>query len=177
MSFNKKVVTGKVRASYVNVFRPRMNEMSNREEYSMVILIPKTDTETIQKIEECIEFVKKERWGKKIPSVFRNPLRDGDVERPEDEAYQGHYFMNLKSTEQPGVVDKNLQEIFEVEEFLSGDYCRVAISCYSYDVSGNKGVSFGLGNIQVLEKGDPLSVRSRPQDDFKPWKMSEPEGL
>jgi len=170
---SKKVVTGKVRGSYVNIFRPRMNDMNGKDEYSMTILIPKEDKTTIAKINAAIEESKKEKFGDKTPAKFKAPLRDGDEERPEDEAYKGHYFLNLKSQNQPGIVDKDRQEVLDDKEFISGDYCRVSMNSYAYDVNGNKGVAFGLGNVQILAKGQPLTGRARAEDDFDEWDDEE----
>lgn len=169
----KKIVTGKVRGSYVNVFRPKLNDMSGKDEYSMAILIPKSDKATLDKIRAAVETAKKDKFGDKTPAKFRNPLRDGDEERPDDPAYQGHFFLNLKSKDKPGIVDKDRQEIIDPDEFLSGDYCRVSMAAYAYDVSGNRGVAFGLGNVQVIAKGEPLTSRARAQDDFDDWDDDE----
>lgn len=164
-----KVVTGKVRGSYVNVFRPRMNEYNGREEYSICILIQKSDSDTISKIQAAIKAAATKKWGAKIPANFRSPLRDGDDERPDDAAYANQYFVNLKSRDKPGVVDVNRDEVINSFEFASGDYCRVSMNAYAYDRSGNRGVSFGLGNVQVLAKGEPLSSRARAADEFTLW--------
>lgn len=173
---SKKVVTGKVRGSYVNVFQARMNDMSGKDEFGMAILIPKSDEKTVGKINKAIEQARKDKFGNKTPANFRSPLRDGDAERPEDEAYRGHYFMNIKSQNRPGIVDKDRQEVLDANEFISGDYCRVSMNAYAYDVSGNRGVSFGLGNIQVLEKGEPLTTKARAEDDFDDWDDEEDFG-
>jgi len=165
----KKVVTGKVRGSYVNVFRPRVNDMNGKEEYSMAILIPKEDKETIAKINAAVGEAVKEKFGGKKPANLRHPLRDGDDERPDDENYAGAFFMNIKSQNKPGIIDKQRQEVLDVDEFVSGDYCRVSMNAYAYDVNGNRGVAFGLGNIQVLAKGEPLSGRARATDEFGSW--------
>ena len=76
----KKVVTGEVRASYVNIFKTRFNDLSGKEEYSMMILIPKEDRQTIEKIEGAIETAKVEKWNDKLPKNLREPLKDGDDE-------------------------------------------------------------------------------------------------
>ena len=52
------VTTGRVRLSYVNVFQPR-EDMSGRKKYSVTLLIPKTDTATVQRINDAIEAAKK----------------------------------------------------------------------------------------------------------------------
>jgi len=165
-----KVVTGKVRGSYVNVFRPRVNDMNGQEEYSMSLLVPKEDATTVGKINAAVKAAAAKKFGDKVPAKFRHPLRDGDEERPEDPAYKGHYFLNVKSKQKPGIVDKDRQQVIDAGDFLSGDYCRVSMNCYAYDVSGNRGAAFGLGNVQVLAKGEPLTSQARAEDDFDDWK-------
>ncbi|BGI52474.1 MAG: DUF2815 family protein [Candidatus Hamiltonella defensa (Ceratovacuna japonica)] len=169
----RKVVTGEVRGSYVNVFNTRLNDLSGKEEYSMMILIPKEDKETVAHLKKAIKAAIDDKWGAKCPANLRHPLRDGDSEAdlPDtvaagEEPYAGHYFMNLKSFQKPGIVDVNVQPVIDESDFRSGDYCRVSINAYAYDQKGNKGVAFGLNNIQVLRKGQPLGGVSRAENDF-----------
>ena len=161
-----KVVTGKVRASYANVFKPRLNDLNGEEEYSLVLLIPKTDRPTVTAIGRAVEAAIAQKWAGKPPPGLRTPLRDGDAERPGQEGYAGCYFVTAKSKQRPGVVDRALQPVLDPMEFVSGDYCRVSLNAYAYDQKGNRGVAFGLNNLQVLERGEPLTSRARPEDDF-----------
>jgi hypothetical protein len=167
----KKVITGKVRASYVSVFAPKMNNLSGEEEYSMQLIIDKKDTATVKKIRDAITEAANDKWSGKPPRNIRDPLRDADKEAEEkDEPIQSHlkgcYFMNVKSKQPVGIVDRQKHKVEDPTAFQSGDYCRVSLNAYAYDMKGNRGVSFGLNNVQVLEKGDPLGNRSRPEDDF-----------
>lgn len=167
-----KVITGKCRASYVNVFQPRQNELSGKEEYSMVLLIPKSDTQTVANLKAAIEVAKVNKWGNKIPPGVQSPVHDGDGERPNGGLYgeecQGHWVLNIKSSRRPGIVDANVQPIMSQDDFGSGDYCRVSVNAFAYD-NARKGVSFGLNNIQVLEKGESLGGSSaRAEDEFGP---------
>lgn len=166
-----KVVTGRVRFSYVNVFQPRAVEEGQEPKYSVSILIPKSDTQTLAKIQRAIEAAKKQGlslWGGKVPANLKLPLRDGDVDRPEDEAYAGHYFINATSKMKPGIVDANLNEIIDSTEFYSGCYGRASINFYPFNKAGNRGIAAGLNNLQKLADGDFLGGRSRPEDDFEP---------
>ena len=92
MSATTKVVTGKVRFSYANVWEPRAMEGSDRAKYSVSILIPKTDSATLARVKEAIDTALKEgiaKLGGKIPPTWKNPLRDGDTERPDNPEYAG----------------------------------------------------------------------------------------
>lgn len=177
---SKKVITGRVRASFVNVFRPRKNDLSGKEEYSMMVIVPKSDTKTVSALKDAAKAAADERWGGKPPKGLRMPLRDADREAADSgEPVQAHlkdsYFLNVKSNIKPGLVDKNRMEVIDPTEFQSGDYCRVSLGAYSYDVNGNRGVSFGLQNVQVLDKGEPLGGRSRAEDEFDDWSDDDGE--
>jgi hypothetical protein len=163
-----KVVTGKVRLSYVNVFEPRAGMNGGDPKYSVCVLIPKSDTATVNKVKAAIEAAKeagKATWGGKVPPGVKVPLRDGDTERDSAE-YKGHWFINANSKQQPGVVDAQLNPIMSKGEVYSGVYGRVSLNFYAYSQSGNKGVGAGLQNVQKLADGEPLSGRSRAEDDF-----------
>lgn len=162
-----QVVTGVGRGSYVTVFEPKINPLSGKTEHSMSFLIPKDDTDTINKLKRAAAAAAETKWASRRPANLRNPLRDGDEEKPDDEAYAGHYWINLKSKTRPGIVDKRMDPVTDPRDFVSGDYCRVSVSAYAYDQAGNRGVAFGLNNIQVIRKGEPLGGSAPPPEkDF-----------
>lgn len=154
-----RVMTGIVRLSYVHVFEPNSINGS-KPKYSVSLIIPKTDSETISKINAAVDKAIEAgiaKFGGKKPNkaALKLPLRDGDVER-DDEAYQGAFFVNANSTTRPGVVDENVQPIIDPEELYSGCYARVTISFYAFNTNGNKGIACGLGNIQKIRDGERL---------------------
>lgn len=138
--------------------------------YSVSAIIPKLDTETIEKIKAAIEQAKKDslsKWGGKIPANLKLPLRDGDIDRLEDEAYADSYFFNANSRQAPQVVDKNVQQILDQSEVYSGCYGRISVNFYGFNNNGNRGIAAGLGNIQKLKDGEPLGGRTNAEDDFE----------
>ena len=164
-----KVVTGIVRLSYANVWEPRSINGSNPK-YSVSIIIPKTDKETIAKVTKAIDAALQEgigKFGEKIPpkASLKLPLRDGDEER-EDEAYKNSYFINANSITAPEVVDAHVQPILERSEIYSGVYARVSISFYAFNSNGNKGIAAGLGNIQKIKDGEHLGGHASANEDF-----------
>lgn len=168
MEQNTKVITGKVRFSFCNIWEPKSINGGD-EKYSVSLIVPKDDKKTIAAINAAIETAKKEgvsKFGGKVPANLKLPLRDGSADRPEDEAYANSYFINANSTTKPGVVDKNLQPILDTTEVYSGCYGRASITFYAFNQNGNKGIACGLQHIQKLADGEPLSGRSRPEDDF-----------
>ena len=155
---NPRVVTGKVRFSYVNVFQPIDKGDGKTPKYSVSIIIPKSDKETIAKINKAFEDAKTASagyFGGTVPKLLKGGLRDGDLEK-EDEAYAGCMFINANSVKKPGVVDADLNAILDADEFYSGCYGRAAIEFYPYNMEGSKGIACGLGNVQKLEDGEKL---------------------
>ena len=141
-----KVITGvDTRWSYANVWEPKSIN-GGTPKYSVSLIIPKSDTKTIAKIKAAIEAAYKEGEaklkgnGKSVPalSVLKTPLRDGDAERPDDEAYKNAYFVNANATSAPGIVDADLNPILTRSEVYSGVYGRASITFYAFNSSGNK---------------------------------------
>lgn len=166
-----KVVTGKVRFCYVNVFEPTAMNEGDTPKYNICVLIPKSDTATIDKIKKAIEAAKEAGKAKladkngRIPANLKLPLRDGDEERPDDPAFEDHYFINANSMRQPSIVDRSLNPIMSRDEFYSGCYGRTSINFYAFNVS-SKGIAAGLNNLQKLEDGEMLAGGSTAEEDF-----------
>lgn len=168
-----KVVTGKVRLSYVHLFEPWSNNPEQTAKYSTVILVPKSDTTTIKKIRAAIEAAKEvgktTKFNGSVPKNLKTTFRDGDEEADHEKnpEYAGHYFMTVSSSQKPGVVDQNVDPILDPTEVYSGCYARVSINAFPYSAQGSKGISFGLNHVQFLADGEPLGgVRTRPEDEF-----------
>lgn len=164
-----KVVTGVVRLSYANVWEPKSINGSNPK-YSVSLIIPKSDTETVTAINNAVENAIKAgvgKFGGKIPNraTLKLPLRDGDVER-DDEAYKDSYFVNANSTTAPQIVDRSVQPIMDRNEVYSGCYARVSLNFYAFNSNGNRGVACGLGNIQKVRDGEALGGKSTAAEDF-----------
>lgn len=156
-----KVVTGKVRFSYLNAFTPKAINEGDEPKFSVSLLIPKSDKETIGKIKKAIKDALEEgkaKFNGKVPTVFKNPLRDGDEEKPDDEIYEGMMFMNANNSRQPGIVDENREAILDQNEIYSGCYGRAHVELYAFNVNGNKGVACSLQNLQKLEDGERLGA-------------------
>lgn len=161
-----RVVTGEVRLSYANIFEAKSIQ-GGKPKYSVSLIIPKSDTETLAKIERAID-AGIGKFGGKRPNkaALKLPLRDGDIER-DDEAYANAMFVNANSTTPPQVVGTDLQPILDASEVYSGCYARVSISFYAFNTNGNRGIACGLGNIQKLRDGEPLGGnRISAETDF-----------
>jgi hypothetical protein len=164
-----KVITGVVRLSYANLWEPKSIN-GGKEKYSVSLIIPKSDTKTISKINAAVDAAIEEgkgKFGGKIPNkaALKLPLRDGDLER-DDEAYKNCYFVNANSATAPQLVDRNVDDIIQKSEVYSGIYARASINFYAFNSNGNRGVACGLGNIQKIRDGEPLGGKSSAEDDF-----------
>ena len=169
-----KVITGpNTRWSYANVWEAKSIN-GGTPKYSVSLIIPKSDTVTVNKIKAAIEAAYQEGQGKlkgngkTVPplSVLKTPLRDGDTERPDSPEYAGCYFVNANSATAPGIVDADRQEIIDRSEVYSGVYGRASINFYAFNSNGNKGIACGLNNLQKIRDGAPLGGKSRAADDF-----------
>jgi Protein of unknown function (DUF2815) len=165
-----KVTTGKGRLCYVqNLLKP-----DEKDSYSLMFLIPKTDTVTVNAIKKSIEAFKKDtkaegKWGSKFLASMKLPLRDGDTERDTDKSpeFKGHYFINANTYTKPGVVDAQMQEIINPADIYSGCYGRISVVPAAFNTDGNKGIKFYLNNVQKLSDGEKLGGgASQASDDF-----------
>ena len=168
-----KVITGVCRLSYANIWQAKSIN-GGAPKYSASVLIPKSDTKTVAKVKAAIQAAYEEGEGKlkgngkTAPSLasLKTPFRDGDTERPDDEAYAGHWFINANSNTAPGVVDANREPIYETSDIYSGVYARVSLSFYAFNSNGNRGIACALQNIQKVRDGEALGGKSKAEDDF-----------
>ena len=169
-----KVITGvKTRWSYANVWQAKSIN-GGTPKFSVSLIIPKSDTKTVTEVKNAIQAAydegqsKLKGSSKSVPalSAIKNPLRDGDMERPDDAAYKDSYFINANSATAPGIVDAARNPIIEHSEVYSGVYGRASINFYAFNTNGNKGIACGLNNLQKISDGEPLGGKTRAEDDF-----------
>lgn len=166
MSGRRRIIIA-CRFAYVNCFTP--SSRFGEKKYSVTILIPKDDEETVNVISEAIEYTKeasKNKWNGRVPVNLHIPLHDGDDEKPDKAMFKNCYYLNAKSEEAPQVVDKNVQPIENKAELYAGCYGNVSLVFYGYNFSGNKGVGVLLGNIQKTKDGPKLSRKILATDEF-----------
>ena len=170
-----KVITGRNTIfSYLTINEPKAPLGGGTPKYSASLIIPKSDKVTINKVHAAIQAAYEEGAsklkgnGKSVPplSTLKTPLRDGDIERPDDPIYKNSFFINANSVTKPGVVDANLNPIIDPSELYSGIIGRASINFYAFNSNGNKGIACGLNNLQKLADGTPLGGHSRAEDDF-----------
>ena len=159
--------------SYANVWEAKSINDSTPK-FSVSLIIPKTNTVTVQKIKAAIQAAYEESQatlkgnGRTVPplTAIKTPLRDGDTERPDDPAYTGSYFINANSATAPGIVDADCNPILTRSEVYSGVYGRASINFYAFNSNGNKGIACGLNNLQKIRDDEPLGGKSSAASDF-----------
>lgn len=173
------VMTPEFRVSFPSVFRPRapMAGSTGEPKYGVTMLFPKgADLTPLKKAAEAAIV---EKWGAdkaKWPKNLRTPFRDQGEK--EFEGYEeGAVYINATSKQKPGLVDAKVQEIIDDSEFYAGCYARATVRAFAYDTAGNRGVAFGLQNIQKLRDGDPLGGRTRASQDFEAVEQSGSTGV
>lgn len=170
IKFPNKVTTGVVRIVYPNLAEPRPEDAEiDAGKYSVLVLIPKEETATIEAMEAAIEYAKTKKFPKIVPKTLLLPIKDGDEKFDKEgnpvEWYAGHYYLNLKSNNQPKLIDPFKNEIEDASFIKGGDWCKVRIAFSGYDMAGNKGVGAYVDVVQFVRAGDPLG-NSDTLDDF-----------
>lgn len=178
-----QITTGKVRFSYVHAFEPKIDN-NGVPKYSVTLLIPKSDKQTLAKIEAAIENAKEnfseKHPGRKLPTRMATTLHDGDGEKDNGGEYgpecKGCMVISVSSKNRPVVVYADKLPMTEPTELYSGCYGRAVINFYVYEHTGKIGVSGGLNGLMKLEDGAPLAggivTDSDWDDDFDDYQTS-----
>jgi hypothetical protein len=172
----KKVVTPVCIASYARLLEPAKS-LNDEMKYSVSLVFPKDADLSTLKTAAANALIG--RWGpdkSQWPKNLRTPFRDGNEK--DDKLYKGKTFMNVSSTDAPQVgrkIGNKFVPLMTTEEVYSGMEIRASLSAFAYDKKGNKGVSFGLGNILKVRDGERLDGRTDGDTDFQDFD-GDPEG-
>lgn len=161
------VTTGEVRLSYVHLFKPYAAMLGQEEKYSVTVLVPKTDVDTMNRMNAAIEAAKQrgiaEKWNGQCPPIVPTPVHDGDGVRPSDgmefgPECKGHWVFTASAKKEypPEVVDSQGNPIINQSEVYSGMYGKVNVNFFPYSFGGKKGVGCGLGPVMKTRDGETL---------------------
>jgi hypothetical protein len=167
-----KVITGKVRFSFCHIFEPQEPQGGGDPKYSVTLLIPKSDTATVNKIKAAMAEARDNfctrNGANALPAKPTHTLHDGDGQRPSGDDFgpecKGCYVITVSSKQKPVIVDSFRNEITDPGEVYSGCYGRAAINFYGYSKAGKKGISAGLLSIQKLSDGEPFGTVGSASD-------------
>lgn len=172
-----KVVTGpRTRWAYCNVWEPKQPLNGGRPKYSVKLIIPKDDMETVTAVDDAIRAAQDEGYKRLrgddayVPSFgeIKWPVQDGDAPGLRNaQDYAGCWLINANSDNAPQIVDAHMRPVIEHSRVYSGVYGRASISFYAYNKGGGKrGIACCLRNLQLIKAGEPLATRSDAQHDF-----------
>jgi hypothetical protein len=172
-------LTPEGRVSFPEVYTPTAMNETAKKKYSVTLLFDLAELQKDPKQYEKLVAMKaaaeaacKEKFGVSLNEPYRgknlqSPFRKSE-EKPE---YMpaGHIFVRLSTQKKPGVVDAGKQAISEESgNFYAGCYAHASYTVYAYDESGNRGVAFGLSNIQKVRDGEAIGGKSTtPDEDFE----------
>ena len=171
MAMPIKVVTNEaiIAHPYILTPRPDSAEIDPRK-YTGMVIIKKSDKETITKLKAAVDASIKGLWPDKAPGGLAMPIKDGDAKFAEDEKkfahLKGSVYLNAKTTTKPKVFDAQVQEIIDPTEVSSGDRAKVSLNFKAFDKAGNKGVGVYLNAVQILGKGPAIIGGGNAKDDF-----------
>lgn len=93
-------------------------------------------------------------------------------------------FMNSSKTDNPDknstppeIIGRDGKRITDITRVYAGVRARFSGNPFTYESRGNKGVSFGLNNVQILGDGPRIDNRKSAEDEFGKLPEEEPAAL
>lgn len=166
----KKVTTPVFRVSFPQIDKPKAFG-GGEPKYSVTMLLDKKVDGS--KIKDALKKAAQDQWGSNAEKVIKGlmgtkgwPIHDGDREKPDMMGYEGCYYVKASSKSQPGLIDKDKQEILDMRDLYAGCYARATILAYAYDNEFGKGLGFSLLNLQKISEGAKFTGKKDAADDF-----------
>ena len=164
--------------SYVHLDEPR-SVNGDTAVYSLSPIIDKGEIEDIANLRGAIEAAYKEGADilknkgvvPPLKSIW-NPLRDGDLDRPEDPAYAHSFFLNAKAYKPVDIRGPELEKL-DPTEVYSGCRGCVALEFKAFNSKGNRGISCRLLGVQKIRDGEPLGRTFNGAAAFQVFKPAE----
>ena len=158
---SEKILTPHFRAAFISLFRATSMKQADgsdgQPKFSIRACFP--PTADLTQLKKEAEQAAKDKFGDKIPKTLRSPFRTNEeLENPIVGIGDDWIIMSFSANEdrRPGIVDSKLQDIIDDSDVYSGAWYRAQVRAFAYENAGNKGVSFGLQNVQKLRDDDPL---------------------
>lgn len=164
--------TPKGRLSYVYLTKPNPKAKTKDGvlKYTTTILLPPDSDLTLLK--QAAADAAKEEFGEKLTDaqgkkiILKSPFLSGEDKAGPD--FKGWTVLRLSSMGKPGIVDATGNAVSDDENVYSGRWAFISVRPFTYNTDGNRGVGFGMANVQVLDHDDPLAGRPRAETEFAP---------
>lgn len=178
-----RVITPVARLSFPKLFKPELNELSGRHEFSCDLIFDSQDSfkeEYKGKKSQSVSMVRainnakidqfgpKEKWPKFKHKVFKEG--NERVSKGTGEVYAGYkdnVFVTAKSGEKfpPKIMGKDGKPLQE-KDLYGGCLVRAELIARPYDMGGNQGVRFILSQIMKVDDGERFGGGGGHSDVF-----------
>jgi hypothetical protein len=155
--------------AFPNVFEPRAVTPGSEPRFSINLIFDEKQQRDpkFKAIQDAIMEAAHEKFGNKLPPNLRMPIRKAEEKSEYEGFLPGHVFLGAWTKERPGIVDAANNEILTKAEVWAGQLARAFIKPFGYDNSGNKGVSFMLEHIQIVDgEKDRIDGRKKATEVF-----------
>lgn len=166
------IITPKCRMGFPRLFEPSAAPGSDVLKYSVSLVIPNTSDITLLK--QMAAKAAKDKWGDKPPAKLKSPFLkasecEGDKGKHFPEECDDWIVIRPTSIDKPGIVGADSKNVTEPREVYAGRWCVASLRAFAYDKAGNRGVSFGLQNVQILDAAESWGgMRAKAEDEFEP---------
>jgi hypothetical protein len=168
------VKTPLFRGSFVNLAKPRkVSDDSDKEQYSMLIPLPKDKPATKAFIKELLALIQSASDAKHGAGFERKklkyfPVKDGDGPDYEDnEQFNGHWLIRCASNFKPSAIDIHGDELLTADELYSGAWYKAKLSVWAWaNPKGGKGVSINLDSVIKMKDDTRFGGGSNASEDF-----------
>lgn len=157
-----QVMTPKFRLSFPDLLKPRAFQ-GQEPKYGCAMLFP-PDAD-LKEMKKKATLAAREKWGDKIPKKLKTPFRDA-TELDYDGYDEGWILVRATSQSKPGLVDENLDDVIDPGEIYPGRWARAILVPAGYETAGNKGVTFYVNGIQLLDHDDQFGGGGFNKNDF-----------
>jgi len=164
-----RVTTPEFTASFPQLFEAVGFE-GQPAKFSVTMLWDKD--EDLSKLKAACDAAVAKKWGDNPPAILSFPMKDGDGKLDKDGNQRPEYsgmkyaIAKAKDTDQPKVVDNELNPILDKTVVYGGCKMRAAVSAYAWSFAGKHGVSLYLGNVQRTGDGEAFGSTSSVESDF-----------
>lgn len=179
------IIIPKARMGFPALLEAREGQNGGKPKFSSVFLVPSTSDISILKKAVKDLFLAKYEDEKSIPDKAFNPLKQRGRDKvnaetgrrffPED--LDDWFAFSASSVQAPGVVGPDGKNVTEGNQVYSGRWCRASIRPFWFEARDpknnkiilNRGVSFGLQNVQLLDNDEQWGgMRAKAEDEFEP---------
>lgn len=152
----------RARLYYPHFFKPQLRKGETdpaKARYQVTVLLPKgVDMSVVLK---AVEEAAVDKWGAdyaKKHKIKKPFLKTEDQPKMSELVDDFPVFLRLNSKDKPGVVFASGTACGEDKshEVYGGRWAYVSVRPFAYETEGNKGISLGLQNCQLLEDDERL---------------------